>query len=97
MHHTAPSSPSKESMLLELAPASATLADTLIHLLHQVLTLSQPDASLLASVPRRRGQPARLTLPHLALALLLGCCMAPSISVPFGVASRWKPLGRLLR
>lgn len=72
MHHTAPSSPSKESMLLELAPASATLADTLIHLLHQVLTLSQPDASLLASVPRRRGQPARLTLPHLALALLLG-------------------------
>jgi hypothetical protein len=72
MHDTALTSPSEEVTLIQLTPPSPSLADSLIHLLHQVLVLCDHDASLVAPTSRHRGRPATLALSHLALALLLG-------------------------
>lgn len=66
-----PSQP-EEVTLVQVAPGSSSLAQQLIHLLHQVLVLAQQDTQLTTAVSRRRGRPASVSLPHLVLALLLG-------------------------
>ena len=72
MHDTALTPITEEVALPQLTPASPSLAQHLIALLHQVLVLSENDSRLVVPASRRRGRPATLSMHHLALALLLG-------------------------
>lgn len=62
----------EEEALVHVAPRSSALAHQLIGLLHQTLVLAEQETHLSTRTARHRGCPARVTWPHLALALLLG-------------------------
>ena len=71
MHDTALTPVTEEVALPHLAPRNSSLTDQLIHLLSQVVLVSNESHDVLAA-SRRRGRPATLALSHLALALLVG-------------------------
>jgi hypothetical protein len=72
MHDTALTQVQREGYLPQIQPRSPSLAKPLVHLLHQVLVLSQQSHDLQAPERRPRGRPPVLSLPQLYLALLMG-------------------------
>ncbi len=72
MHDTALTQVEAEGYLPHIQPCSPSLAQQLVHLLQQMLVLSQHDSQVLAPERRRRGRPPILSLQHLYLALLIG-------------------------
>jgi hypothetical protein len=72
MHDTALMQVEAEGYLPQLQPRSSSLTEQLVHLLQEVLVLSQQDREVQAPARRPRGRPARVPLPQLYLALLIG-------------------------
>jgi hypothetical protein len=72
MHDTALTQAQAEGYLPHIQPRSPSLAQQLVHLLHQVLVLAQESSAVQTSVCRPRGRPPLLSLQQLYLALLMG-------------------------
>ena len=72
MHDTALTQVQAEGYLPQIQPRCPSLAQQLVHLLHQLLVLSQQRTAVQAAGRRPRGRPPLLSLQHLYLALLIG-------------------------
>ena len=72
MHAIALTQVQAEGYLPQIQPRSPSLAQQLVHLVQQVLVLSQESTAIQAPERRPRGRPPRLSLQQLYLALLLG-------------------------
>jgi hypothetical protein len=72
MHDTALTQVQAEGYLPQIQPRSPSLAQHLVHLLHQILVLSQHTHEVHAPERRPRGRPPLVSLQHLYLALLIG-------------------------
>jgi len=72
MHDIALTQIQAEGYLPQLQPRCPSLAQQLVHLLHQVLVLAQESTAIQAPECRPRGRPPLLSLQHLYLALLMG-------------------------
>lgn len=72
MHDTALTQVQAEGYLPQIQPRSPSLAHHLVHLLHQILVLSQHTHEVHAPERRPRGRPPLVSLQHLYLALLIG-------------------------
>ncbi len=78
MHDTGLMPITEEVTLPQTTPRSPSLAQQLVHLLQQVLLLSQQDAQVSVPPRRLRGRPPTLGLQHLYLALLVGVLQGAS-------------------
>jgi IS4 transposase len=72
MHDTPLTQVQAEGYLPQIQPRSPSVAQQLIHLLHQVLVFTQESSAMQASACRPRGRPPLLPLQQLYLALLMG-------------------------
>ena len=72
MHDTPLTHVQADGYLPQIQPRSPSLAQHLVHLLHQVLVFTQESAAVQAPARRPRGRPPLLPLQQLYLALLMG-------------------------
>lgn len=77
MHDTALTPITEEVALPSITPRSPSLAQHLVHLLQQVLLLSEQTSQVSVPPRRRRGRPPTLNVQHLCLALVVGVLQGP--------------------